>query len=98
MKKEDIKLLLEIKANCLKDYGTITGTYSDTKRLLKANAISNALNEIERLTKELEFERQIKKEAREYIEPFVAFDNDIMVKGRMLKPVLEILDKVGANK
>ena len=49
MKKEDIKLLLEMKANCLKDYGTIIGTYSPTKSLLKANAISNAINEIERL-------------------------------------------------
>jgi predicted RNase H-like nuclease (RuvC/YqgF family) len=158
--KEDIKLLLEIKANCLKDYGTTTGTYSDTKRLLKANAISNVLNEIERLNKEnkelkedleeyqqigimqfnrpyakryleekkkeipnllypdseeiyiayfdlkerierlnkeLEFERQIKKEVREYVKPFVELDNDIMLKGRMIKPVLEILDKVGSE-
>ena len=34
------------------------------------------------------------KEVREYIEPLVELDNDIMLKGKMLKPVLEILDKV----
>ena len=33
------------------------------------------------------------KEVREYIEPLVELDNDIMLKGKMLKPVIEILDK-----
>jgi hypothetical protein len=44
------------------------------------------LDEIERL-------QSIIKEVREYIEPLVELDNDIMLKGKMLKPVLEILDK-----
>lgn len=64
--------------------------------------------EIERLNKELEFERQIKKEVREYIEK-----NKVMTQGHFdgkqwiyqyyelicePKELLEILDKVDENK
>lgn len=45
------------------------------------------------LEKEIERLNNIIKEVREYIEPIVELDNDIMLKGKMLKPVLEIIDK-----
>ena len=45
------------------------------------------------LKHENEWLHHIIKEVREYIEPIVELDNDIMLKGKMLKPVLEILDK-----
>ena len=44
-------------------------------------------------SKDLQQKENIIKEVREYIEPLVELDNDIMLKGKMLKPVLEILDK-----
>lgn len=51
----------------------------------------------EKLENQLQQEENILKEAREYIEPIVELDNDIMLKGKMLKPVLEILDKRSSN-
>ena len=49
MSEEDKKLLLEMKHNCLKDNGTSNETYNDSKRIKKAKAIDNVLQEIERL-------------------------------------------------
>ena len=41
--------------------------------------------------KKLFIKENIIKEVREYIEPLVELDNDIMLKGKMLKPVLELV-------
>lgn len=49
------------------------------------------------LLNKLQQKENIIKEVREYIEPLVELDNDIMLKGKMLKPVLEILDKEKNN-
>ena len=46
-----------------------------------------------KLENQLQQKENIIKEVREYIEPIVELDNGIMLKGKMLKPVLEILDK-----
>ena len=57
-----------------------------------------ARQEIEEKDKEIERLNNIIKEVRECIEPIVELDNDIMLKGRVLKPVLEMLDKVDKEK
>lgn len=56
MNKEDVMILLEMKNNCLRETGThsSTETYSDAKRIQKANAITKVLNEINRLNKALD--------------------------------------------
>lgn len=65
--------------------------YFKTKELENINEkLSLALNSVET---ELQQKENIIREVREYIEPIVELDNDIMLKGKMLKPVLEILDK-----
>lgn len=56
------------------------------------------LEDIDRAGKEIERLNNIIKEVRECIEPIVELDNDIMLKGRVLKPVLEMLDKVDKEK
>ena len=50
-------------------------------------------SEITYLLEYIQQKENIIKEVREYIEPIVELGNDIMLKGKMLKPVLEILDK-----
>ena len=47
--KEDIKLLKEMKENCLK-----SSVYDDEKRLLKANAITKFLNLLDKNKKQKE--------------------------------------------
>ena len=66
MNEEDKKLLLEMKHNCLKDNGTTNETYNDSKRIKKAKAIDNVLQEIERLNNIInEFDKLIKNEINE---------------------------------
>ena len=75
------------------------------KKLTKANieierlekALEKAIETNERQTNKIERLHSIIEEVREYIEPLVELDNDIMLKGKMLKPVLEILDKEKDN-
>jgi len=62
----------------------------DFKKVWKDSSTENILNQFYYEHYEL---LRIKKEVREYIEPLVELDNDIMLKGKMLKPVLEILEK-----
>ena len=52
---------------------------------------------ITKLKTQLQQKENIIKEVREYIEPIVELDNDIMLKGKVLKPVLEMSDK-GSDK
>jgi hypothetical protein len=56
--------------------------------------LSSKDEEIERLNKELEFERQIKKEAREYIK---SIPDDEFVESEHFTELLFILGKVGDN-
>jgi len=57
--EEDKKLLLEMKDNCLN-----ASVYDDENRLLKANAITNVLKEIERLNNIIEsFEEELERES-----------------------------------
>lgn len=79
MSEEDKKMLIEMKLNCLEDRGTSRVTYNDEKRLKKAKAIDNALNEIERLNNiinELEkyLDEQVDYMTHHSIERMVAFD------------------------
>lgn len=55
----------------------------------KAQMINLYLDKLDKLHQK----ENIIKEVRKYIEPLVKLDNDIMLKGIILKPVLEILDK-----
>ena len=61
------------------------------------NIMKEQQQEIERLTKALEFERQIKKDVREYIEE--AFKEDEINEGNIYHSaydeIYQILDKVG---
>ena len=77
MREEDKKMLIEMKDNCLN-----ASVYDDENRLLKANAITNVLKEIERLN-------NIIKEVREYITEDIQY-----ATGWVKEDFLEILDKV----
>lgn len=57
--------------------------------------IERLKNDIKRITNICNEKIKIINDVREYIEPMVELDNDIMIKGKMLKPALEMLDKVG---
>ena len=62
MSEEDKNLLLEMMSNCI----TEVGTYIDIKRFRKAQAINNALQEIERLNNIItELEKWIESETTE---------------------------------
>lgn len=57
----------------------------------KDKIINDLLERIANLEREVErLENKIQK-AEERLEPIILLDNDIMVKGRMLKPILEEL-------
>ena len=57
----------------------------------KDKVINDLLSRIAQLEYEVErLENKIQK-AEERLEPIVLLDNDIMLKGRMLKPILEEL-------
>ena len=76
MSEEDKKLLLEMKHNCLKDNGTTNETYNDSKRINKAKAIDNVLQEIERLNNIInELESYSEKKITEYSEKIEELDN-----------------------
>lgn len=51
-------------------------------------------NMIDELVKKLDNKENIIKEVRKLLEPYVEFGDSITLKGSMLKPIYEILDKV----
>lgn len=99
-----------VGGNCyqtIKEEYSLNGLLKEIERL--NDIITKLLKEIEKLKKELTLEKQVKKEAREHlkesINDFLKDDRDIdgtlyvmcyeTIRERYLKPVLEILDKVG---
>lgn len=66
--KEDIKLLKEMKENCLK-----SSVYDDEKRLLKANAITKFLNLLDTNKKQ----KEVIDKAIEYIETTTNRNNEL---------------------
>ena len=99
MSEEEI--LQELNDHLPYDYcrseGTEDGTYQewideDSWQFQLKLLVENKNKEIERLNKELEFERQIKKEAREYIK---SIPDDEFVESEHFTELLFILGKVG---
>ena len=92
MSEEDKKILLEMKDNCLN-----ASAYNDENRLLKANAITNVLEEIERLRKTVDFltdEYNKKKAARNYVIANAELFDDFICTGNNfeMSDLLEIFD------
>lgn len=84
--KEDIKLLKEMKENCLK-----SSVYADEKRLLKANAITKFLNLLDTSKKQ----KEVIDKAIEYIEKFIPIDEDtILMREKQRDYLLDILKEV----
>lgn len=71
------------------------GTEDSENFIELVKAFNDKDNEIERLNKELEFERQIKKEVREYIKNI---PDDEFVESEHFTELLLILGKVGSDK
>lgn len=67
--------------------------FEEYKEMIKDMRKEEMIKGLYDLSARVTKQENIIKEVREYIEPIVELDNDIMIKGKMLKPVLEILEK-----
>ena len=91
---EDIRLLKEMKDNCLK-----ASVYDDEKRLLKANAITKFLVEHEERQELIDYLKEEINEAKESWGNCVYYNNEkgmfeVQIEIRLLE---EILSKIERN-
>lgn len=90
MTDEDKELLIEMQKNCLRDNGTTTETYNDSKRLKKARAINNALCEIVSLNKEI---NALREEIRRQSKAQVILDNEICEVNYIINELERYIDE-----